>query len=246
MLPSSPRLLEELTPHGILRAAINLGNPVIAQRDAASGEPAGVSVDLARELGTRLGVEIRLIVYDGAGKVVDAAAQDAWDVAFLAIDPGRATRILYTAPYVLIEGTYMVPAASRFHTPEELDRPGVRIAVGRGAAYDLFLSRALKAATITRCDTSRAALDFFRQNGLEAAAGVRQTLEAYAAEHADLSVLDGHFTAIRQAVAVPAGREDTRRYVHRFVDEMKTSGFIHRALQKSGQRATEVPPDGQD
>src|SRR6266851_7844279 len=140
----SPAIVKELAPTGKLRAAINFGNPVLAQKDPATGDARGVSVDLARELGRRLGLPVDLIAYDAAGKVVDAVKTGAWDVAFLAVDPDRAAEIAFTAPYVVIEGTYAVPADSPLRAIEDVDRNGVRIAVGAKSAYDLYLTRTLK------------------------------------------------------------------------------------------------------
>ena len=141
-----PEAVKELAPTGKLRAAINYGNPVLAQPDAATGQPRGVSVDLARELGVRLGVPVELVTFDAAGKVFDALGSGAWDVAFIAIDPARSAEIDFTAPYVVIEGTYLVPVNSPLRSIADVDREGVRIAVGNKSAYDLYLSRTLKRA----------------------------------------------------------------------------------------------------
>src|SRR3954467_3891642 len=141
---------KEIAPSGKLRAAINFGNPVLAQKDPATGEPRGVSVDLARQIGQRLGVPGDLVLFEGAGAVVAAAAQNAWDVAFLAIDPVRGRELAYTAPYVLIEGTYLTLDGSRLRTVEEVDAPDIRIGVSEGSAYDLYLTRSIKQAQLVR------------------------------------------------------------------------------------------------
>jgi polar amino acid transport system substrate-binding protein len=231
----------ELAPEGQLRAAINFGNPVLAQRNA-QGEPQGVSVDLTRELGRRLGVPVELVTFDAAGKVFEALKTAAWDVAFLAIDPVRATEIAFTAPYVLIEGTYIVRADSPLRASEDFDRPGVRIAVGKGAAYDLFLTRSLRHAQLLRADTSPGAIELFVAQGLEAAAGVRQPLVAYAKSHPGYRVIEGCFTAIRQAMGAPKQRTAGFAYLATFVEEMKASGFIAAALARSGQHEATVAP----
>ena len=141
--PASREVVAELAPTGRLRAAINYGNPVLAQR-GPGGEPRGVSVDLARELARRAGVELEVVPFDAAGKVFEAAKSGSWDIAFLAVDPVRAADIAFTSPYVLIEGSYMVRQDSPLRAPGEVDREGVRVAVGRGSAYDLYLTRTLK------------------------------------------------------------------------------------------------------
>ena len=232
----------ELVPTGKLRAAINFGNPVLAQKDQASGEPRGVSVDLARELGRRLGVPVELVTYDAAGKVFDALKTGAWDIAFLAIDPARATEIAFTAPYVVIEGTYLVPADSPLRTIQDVDRDGVRVVVGNKSAYDLYLTRTLKRAQLVRVPTSPEAIDLFLKDKLEAAAGVKQPLLQFAKTHPNVRVMDGRFMAIEQAMGTPKRREAGLLYLREFVEEMKASGFVARGLEKSGQGDATVAP----
>ena len=230
-----------LPSKGKLRAAINYGNPVLAQR-GPGGQPQGVSVALANELAGRLGVELEIVPFEAAGKVVDTAAEGIWDIGFLAIDPKRAEEVCFTAPYVLIEGTYLVREGGPYTELAHLDAPGVRIAVGKGAAYDLYLSRALQYAELVRGPTSAAAIEMFLEQGLDAAAGVRQPLEAAAREHAGLTVLSGHFTAIRQAMVVPASKSAALPQLKAYVEAMKASGFIAQALRDSGQEADLVAP----
>ncbi|MGH9679954.1 MAG: ABC transporter substrate-binding protein [Candidatus Acidiferrales bacterium] len=238
----SREALQELAPTGKLRAAINLGNPVLVQWDSGRCEAVGVTVDLARELGRRLGVPVENVLFDAAGKVVDAIPLGALDIAFLALDPKRAQEILFTAPYVIIEGTYLVRDSSPLRAIGDFDRPGVRIAVGKGAAYDLFLTRSLKQAELVRSDTSAGSMDLFLQDGLEAAAGVRQPLEEFARTHAGFRVIEGRFTAIEQAMGTPKGRPAGRQYLQMFIEEMKRTGFIASALDRSGQRGAAVAP----
>jgi len=237
-----PGARSELAPTGKLRAAINFGNPVLAQKDPATGEPRGVSVDLARELGRRLGVPIELVTFDAAGKVFEALKKDAWDIAFLAIDPARAAEITFTAPYVVIEATYLVPADSPLRTIEDVDRDGVRVAVGSKSAYDLYLTRTLKRAQLVRVPTSPEAIDVFLKDKLEAAAGVKQPLVQFAKTHPNVRVMDGRFMAIEQAVGTPRGREAGARYLRGFIEEMKASGFVAQGLERSGQGDATVAP----
>ena len=237
-----PGARSELAPTGKLRAAINFGNPVLAQKDPAGGEPRGVSVDLARELGRRLGVPVELVTYDAAGKVFEALKTGAWDIAFLAIDPARAAEITFTAPYVVIEATYLVPADSPLRTIQDVDRDGVRIAVGNKSAYDLFLTRTLKRAQLIRVPTSPEAIEVFLKDKLEAAAGVKQPLLQFAKTHLNVRVMDGRFMAIEQAMGTPKGREAGARYLRDFIEEMKASGFVARGLEKSGQSDATVAP----
>ncbi len=233
MTPSTA-VMTELAPHGVLRTAINYGNPVLAQR-GPDGEPAGVSVALAQALAEQLGVPLQTTTYDAAGKVFAALEQDAWDLAFLAIEPVRAAQIAFSAPYVIIEGTYLLRADDPAQGVADLDRPERRIAVGQGAAYDLYLSRTLIQAQLVRAPTSAAAIDWFVDQKLDAAAGVRQPLEAHAAAHPGYRVLDDSFTEIRQAMAVPKGREAAAAFVQAFLDEQLRNGFVARELAASGQ-----------
>ena len=240
--PAHQDVVKDLAPTGVLRAAINYGNMVLAQRDAATGAPAGVSVDLARELARRLGVAVDLIAYDAAGKVFDAAKSAAWDVAFLAIDPVRAAEIDFTPPYVLIEGTYLVRKDSPIRSIEDVDREGVRVAIGKGAAYDLFLTRTMKKAQLVRLPTSAAAIEYFASENLDAAAGVKQPLVRYALSHPETRVIDGRFMAIEQAMGTPRGRSAGWRYLCDFIEDVKASGFVARGLERSGQHDAVVAP----
>ncbi len=231
-----------LAPTGKLRAAINIGNPVLAHRDAATGEVSGVSVDIARELARRLSCPVDFVVFDIAGKVTAAASQNVWDIGFLAIDPKRATEIDFTAAYVVIEGVYLVQAKSDLTRNEDIDRPGVRVSVGNGSAYDLYLSRTLKQAEIVRAPTSAAAIDAFARGEIAVAAGIRQPLAAYASTHLDARVLPGRFMAIEQAMGTPKGNFLGANYLRAFVEDLKASGFIAEALQRNHQGDAMVAP----
>ena len=232
---------DELAPTGVLRAAINLGNWVLAQ-SGHDGRPRGITVDIARELARRIGLSLEFACFDAAAKAFVALADGALDIGFIAIEPARAAALEFTAPYVIIEGTYMVPASSPLKDIGDVDRPGIRIAVGRGAAYHLYLERTIRHATLVPVDTGARALDMFVAENLEVAANVRQPLVKFAAAHPGLRVLDGRFMDIRQAMAVPKGRTAAAQYLAAFVEELKASGFIAAALARSGQEATVAPP----
>jgi polar amino acid transport system substrate-binding protein len=241
-------IVQQLAPSGTLRAAINLGNPVLAQRDATSGDLRGVSVDLASEIARRLGVPVQFVPFDAAGKVFEALQSRAWDVAFLAIDPKRATEIAFTAPYVIIEGSYMVRRTSPLQVIADVDRPGVRIAVGNGSAYELFLSRTLQHAQLVRLPTGNEAIAAFLREGIDAAAGVKSPLQKFAQEHADLRVMDGRFMAIEQAMGMPKARvspeaaERALQFLRAFVEDAKASGLVAAGLERSGQHDAQVAP----
>jgi polar amino acid transport system substrate-binding protein len=241
--PSMDAVKKDLAPTGKLRAAINLGNSVLAQTGGA-GELKGVTPDLAHELGKRLGVPVELVRFEAAGKVFDAATTGEWDIAFFAIEPVRAAVVEFTAPYVIIEGTYLVRKDSPLKVIADVDRPGVRIAVGLKSAYDLYLTRTIKNATVVQAPAGggRAMIDMFVNDKLEAAAGVRQALEVYAKDHPDVRVMDGHFQEIQQAMGTPKGRLAGAEYLRAFVEDVKASGFVADALKRANQSATVAPP----
>jgi polar amino acid transport system substrate-binding protein len=230
-------------PGGTLRAAINLGNPVLAGRDEVSGEPAGVSVDLAREFAGRLGVPVELVAFERAAASVDAVRAERADIGFFAIDPARGEGLLFTAPYVLIEGGYLVPSSSRVTEITQVDDAGRRISVGEGSAYDLFLTREIRCAEIVRCAGAPAALEALRAGAVEVAAGIRQVLEAEAGRAPGVRVLPGRFMVIQQAMGLPAGRgPQARQLLAAFVEEMKASGFVADALRRHRVDGAVVAP----
>lgn len=233
--------IAELGGAGKMRAAINLGNPILASR-AANGDLQGVSVDLAREAARRLGLTLELVPFNSAGNVVEAVKTRQVDVAFVAIDPVRAADIEYTAPYVIIEGAYLVRNDSTLQRNDEVDRTGTRVVVGRGSAYDLYLTRALKAATLVRAPTSPAVTDMFLAERLDVAAGVRQQLEADARRVSGVRLLPGRFMVIEQAMGVPKGRTAAQAWLSGFIEDMKASGFVGDALRRHGIEGAGVAP----
>ncbi|WP_418116742.1 transporter substrate-binding domain-containing protein [Variovorax sp. 350MFTsu5.1] len=241
----SPALVSAFAPSGTLRASINLGNPILANKDAATGEPVGVSIDLAREFARRLGVAIELVVFDKAAASVDAVKNEKADIGFFAIDPARSEGLLFTAPYVLIEGSYLVPDASALTDNAQVDANGNRISVGAGSAYDLFLTREIKAAEIVRLQGAGPALAALRSGEVEVAAGIRQMLEGEAKRAPGVRVLPGRFMVIQQAMGTPASRgTGAQALLAAFVEEMKASGFVADALKRHRIEGASVAPAG--
>lgn len=231
-------ILRDLAPTGALRASINLGNPVLAQGTAE--DPSGVTVDIARELGKRLGVPVELPCFQAARESFEAMNEGRADICFLAIEPARAETVAFTAPYVIIEGVYVVASDSPLTTPAEVDQPGVRIGVNEGSAYDLYLSRTLAHAQLMRSGDGVAA---FGEQHLDAAAGVRQPIEAFVASHSGLRVIEPRFMEIQQAVGTSKARDaETVSFLRAFVEELKADGFIADALDRSGQQGASVAP----
>jgi polar amino acid transport system substrate-binding protein len=240
----SPDVLKELAPTGKLRAAINFGNGVLAQK-GPNNEPRGITPDLATALAKRLGVPLEFVTREAAGKVAELLATDAVDVGFIAIEPVRAVQITFTAPYLVIEGTYMVRQDSPLKEVGDVDKAGIKISVGLNSAYDLYLTRTLKNATLVRASVGggAAGIDLFVKDKLDATAGVRQPLEIYAKDHPDMRVMAGHFQEIRQAMGTPKVRGAAgAAYLKAFVEEMKASGFVADALKRSNQVAVVAPP----
>ncbi len=239
---TSSALIGELAPSGRLRASINLGNSVLAQ--GTPDAPQGVSVDLANALGKRLGLPVEFICWPAAKPSFDLVKSGNADIAFLAHEPARAAEVEFTAPYVEIEGAYMVRKDSPLLSVDEVDRPGIRIAVGPGSAYDLYLTRTLKNAEIVRASIGGggANIEMFLKDNLEVCANVRQPLEAWAAKDPNVRLLPGRFMVISQAMALPKGRPAAAAYVKAFIEEMKASGFVADGLKRSGQVAGVAPP----
>lgn len=235
-------------PTGTLRAAINLGNPILAGTDPATGQPVGVSVDLARGLARRLGLAVELLVFDAAGRSVQAVTAEQADVGFFAVDPERGAGIAFTAPYVLIEGCYLVRDTSPLQHNDEVDAPGRQVVVGRGSAYDLHLTRSLRHAVIVRSATSPTVVDTFVAQGADVAAGVKQQLQADAARllgqgSGGLRLLPGHFMVIAQAMGLPKGRSaEAAAYLKSYVEQAKASGAVAAALARHGIAGASVAP----
>lgn len=242
-MQNSDTLRSAFAPNGRLRASINLGNPILASADQATGGARGVSVDLAHELAGRLGVGLELILFDAAAKSVQAVTDELADVGFFAIDPLRGAGIAFTAAYVLIEGSYLVRHDSRLRANEEVDRAGCKVVVGKGSAYDLFLTRELRQATIVRSPTSPTVVDVFVEQRADVAAGVKQQLEADAARIGGLRLLPGRFMVIQQAIGTPKGRgAAAAAFLAQFVEDMKASGFVSAALSRHGIHGASVAP----
>jgi polar amino acid transport system substrate-binding protein len=235
-------ILAAFTPTGKLRASINLGNPILAYR-GEDGGARGVSVDLAGEFARLLGVELELVVVDAAGRSVGVVASEQADIGFFAIDPVRGANIAFSAAYVLIEGCYLVKADSPIRANGEVDRAANRVVVGKGSAYDLYLTRSLQHAQILRSPTSPAVVDTFLELGAEVAAGVRQQLEADARRFGGLRLLDGRFMVIQQAMGTPKSRgEEAAAFLGSFVERMKAGGFVADALARHRIEGASVAP----
>ena len=237
----APTASAVLAPTGRLRACINLGNPILARLDGTAA--AGVSVDLSRALAAQLGVALDVIVVDAAAQSVEAVTSGRADIGFFAVDPLRGQGIRFSAPYLLIEGAYLVRQGSPLTDNAQVDQPGHRIMVGKGSAYDLYLSREIRFAELLRAPTSPKVVDTFLAENADIAAGVRQQLEADAARLPGLRLLPGRFMVIAQAMGLPVDRGDKAgQALQAFVEQAKASGFIAQALARHSIRGATVAP----
>lgn len=235
-------VLRDLTTNGRLRAAINLGNPVLTQAADNPDGVRGVTVDLIRELASRLQVPLEILRFSSAGLVFDALETERLNVVFLAREPLREKKIDFTPPYVLIEGNFVARDSSPIHALADIDREGNMIAVVKGSAYDLYLTRTLDKANIRRFASHQEAVEAFSDENLSAIAGIRGPMASLASNTAGLRLIDEPFMAIRQAVGIPKGREAGFRFACDFIEEMKRSGFVLDALWRSGQSEFEIAP----
>jgi polar amino acid transport system substrate-binding protein len=232
-----PAVVADLAPSGVLRATINLGNPVLAKGTPA--EPAGVTVDISREIAARLGVPVEFVCCTAARDSFEAIRTGQASICFLAIEPARAAEVAFTAPYVLIEGVFVVPGRSALATVGDVDSAGVRIGVKRGSAYDLFLSRTLRHATVVRGAEGTAV---FLTRNLEAAAGIREPMTEFVTAHSGFRLIEERFMQIRQAVGTAKAKSpETTRFLHGLVEELKATGFVADSLRRSGQSAAVAP-----
>ena len=237
---------DELAPNGKVRAGINYGNAVLARRDLMTGEMRGVAVDLARELGRRLGRPVELVGYDGAGKLLAGVAGNEWDVGFLAYDPARTNDVAFTAPYMQVEVTYAVPAGSAVRDVSGVDREGTRLAVQSKSAADLFLSREIKQATLVRASSAANALRTLKEGSAEVAAANKQELLTFTEANPGFRIVEGRFSTIDHAMVVPRAHTQAATYVRGFAEDVKRSGFVQRALQDAGIRGVVVAPAAVD
>ncbi len=238
----SPEVLSQLAPTGVLRAAINMGNFLLVTGRSPAGEPDGVSPDMARAIADRLGVPVKYVEFAKPGELADAVTADQWDIGLIGAEPQRAEKIAFTAAYAEIEATYLVPAGSAIGSIAEVDRPGVRIAVTARAAYDLWLERNIRHATLVRSDTLDSAMQQFADEKLDVLAGLRPRLMADLEALPGARILDGQFTAVQQAIGAARGNQAAAAFLGQFVEEAKASGLVAGFIARHGVRGLSVAP----
>ena len=230
----SQDIVSELAPSGTLRAGINMANALLVTGTTPVGEPSGVSPDMARAIADRLGVAVSYVPFPSPSEVAGAAGSDAWDIALIAAEPARAESIAFSTAYVEIEATYLVPESSSPRTAEDVDRPGMRIAVSAGTAYDLYLTRSLKHADLQRAAGMAGAVDLFSTEKLDALAGLRPALIRQVDELPGTRILEGRFTAVQQAIGTKPENRAAAAFLQNFVAEAKASGLVARLIERHG------------
>lgn len=232
----------ELAPTGVLRAGINMGNFLLVTGKTPAGDPDGVAPDMAREIAARLGVPVALVPFAQPGPLADAVGTNVWDICLIGAEPARAEKIAFTAAYVEIEATYLVPAGSPLKTVAQVDRPGMRIAVTARSAYDLWLERNIKRAELVRASGLDGAFQLFVDKKLDALAGLRPRLLADVEKLPGARILDGQFTAVQQAVGTASGNKAGAAFLRGFVEEAKASGLVARLIERHHVRGLSVAP----
>ena len=238
----TPAVKSELAPSGKLRVGINHGNFLLVTPGSSAAEPRGVAPDLARELARRLGVPIEFSKYVTAGALGDGGRAGAWDEAFLGAEPQRATEIAFTAAYLEIPATYLVPAGSPIRSIADVDREGVRIAVAEKSAYELWLSRNIKHAKLVLTKGIDASYDIFVKDKLEVLSGLRPRLISDVQKLPGSRILDGQFAAVQQAIGTPKARATGAAFLRTFVEDVKASGFVGEAISRNGSQGVSVAP----
>lgn len=224
----------ELAPAGTLRAGMNLTNTLFTSKDLATGELRGVSVDLMRELASRLGVPVDFVVHATPGDVADAAEHDRWDVAILAIEPARAQTIAFSPAMTEIEAAYVVHQDSALRSSEQADAAGVRIVAPEKAGYELYLTRTLRNATLIRTKAFQASIDLFNERRADVLAGLKPALLESMRKMPDARMLEGSFMAVHHGLGTPRARQAAAAYLKAFVEEMNACGFIARSIERNG------------
>ena len=242
----SPEIVSQLAPRGVLRAGINMSNFLLVTGRSPSGDPDGVSPDMARAIADRLGVPIVFVPYPKPGELADAVGADAWDIGLIGAEPQRAQKIAFSPAYVEIEATYLVPPDSPLNTIADVDRPGIRIAVTARAAYDLWLERNIRHAQLIRADSLAGAFELFVRDKLEALAGLRPGLLSDMPKLPGARMLDGQFTAVQQAIGTARANQAGAAFLRDFVEQAKASGLVARLIERHNVtgRLSVAPPHG--
>ena len=224
----------ELSVAGTLRVGINLGNILLVTGTGPTDDLQGVAPDMAAAVAERLGVGVFYVTFATPGEVADAVERDEWDIGLIAVEPKRAEKIAFCDAYVEIEATYLVPENSPLQSIEDVDQPGVRIAVSDRAAYDLYLARTLKHAELHRAKGLPGAFELFVTEKLDALAGLAPPLKDNAENLPGSRVMAGRYTTVRQSVGTKPENAALKAFVEQFIAEAKESGWVAELIEKHG------------
>lgn len=236
------QIVSELAPTGVLRAGINMSNFLLVTGKTPSGDPQGVSPDMAAEIAKRLGVPVAYVKYERPSHLADAAGTNVWDIGLIGAEPQRAEKIAFTPAYCEIEATYLVPSGSPISSIADVDRPGVRITVRRGAAYCLWLERNIKQAKLVMSDTADGPFNQFVAEKLEAYASLKPQLLTDAAKLPGSKILPGSFSTVQQAIGTAKANSAGAAFLRDFVAEAKSSGLVARLIEKHHVKGLSVAP----
>jgi len=231
-----------LAPKGVLRAAYLSGNPAQAVRDPATGNVRGVAIDLTRELGRQLGVEVVLNGVQSPQNVIDAVQNGQADIGFVAYNPERAGPVEFSKPYMLVQQTFLVRADSPIRSVKDIDRSNQKLGAGRGDSIALYLARTLKQAQLVEVtETPADAVKTLLAGKLDAFGANRQRLTDLMQGVSGLRLLPDDLYGVEQTIIAPRN-PNAVQLVNQFVDEVRKSGFLRSAIDRSGVLGITVAP----
>jgi len=238
----SDKARAELAPTGVLRAGINLSNFLLVTGRSEKSEPVGVAPDMAKEIAASLGVPVTYVPFKSPGELADQAGKNIWDIGLIGAEPQRAAVMTFSAAYVEIEATYMVPPGSPLAKIADVDKKGVRIAVSARSAYGLWLENNIKHATLMPIAGLDAAFNKFADEKLDVLAGLRPGLLKDIEKMPGARILDGKFSAVQQAVGTAKANKAGADYLAAFVEEAKRSGLVAKFIERHNVKGLSVAP----
>ncbi len=240
MTSISSQVLAQLAPTGVLRASVYLGNFLLVTGQSSDGEPTGIAPDMCRAVAERLGVQLQLFGFKTQDEVVESAATEKCGIALVGSDPARAKLVTFTSAYVELEATYLVPASSSITELSQVDQPGVRIASFLNSAYDLWLQRNLRHATLVHAESLVASNALFDREKLDALAGLKTGLLAVSQGLPGSRILSGQFTGIQQAISTKKSHVESLVFLNECVKEWIANGFVSSLIHKHAVQGVSV------
>jgi polar amino acid transport system substrate-binding protein len=239
-----PAEITQLAPTGSLRGGIVVSpaaSAFFAIRDAL-GAPKGVTIDLLHNFADALKLPLELQIYDNSGRVTDAVASGACDVAFMPRDATREGKVDFGPAYYLISSTYLVPAGSKIQTIDEVNRPGVRIIGISNTTTVRSARRTAPLATAEEVSSVELMTEMAASGKGDAFALSHDSFAGLLPKLPGARVLAGHFQQTGISVAVPKGRGAALKIASALMEEAKKSGAVRHALDVAGFKDAEVAP----